>query len=120
MVDGKLMALPEPSFVDGPNLLWLRKDWMDELGLEEPETVEDAIEIIRAFVEKDPGGNGEGNTIGLVCHGDLTERADIIMSFSWILFSPLLMRSPSSGCAMRRGMWPMAPYSRRRRRHWDI
>ena len=58
MVDGKLMALPEPSFVDGPNLLWLRKDWMDELGLEEPETVEDAIEIIRAFVEKDPGGNG--------------------------------------------------------------
>ncbi|HIY60066.1 MAG TPA: extracellular solute-binding protein [Candidatus Eisenbergiella pullistercoris] len=72
MVDGKLMALPEPSFVDGPNLLWLRKDWMDELGLEEPETVEDAIEIIRAFVEKDPGGNGEGNTIGLVCHGDLT------------------------------------------------
>ena len=72
MVDGKLMALPEPSFVDGPNLLWLRKDWMDKLGLEDPETVEDAIEIIRAFVEKDPGGNGAGNTIGLVCHGDLT------------------------------------------------
>lgn len=72
MVDGKLMALPEPSFGDGPNLLWLRKDWMDALGLEEPETVEDAVDIIRAFVEKDPGGNGEGNTIGLVCHADLT------------------------------------------------
>ena len=43
MVDGRLMALPEPSFVDGPNLLWLRKDWMDALGLEEPETMEDAI-----------------------------------------------------------------------------
>ena len=72
MVDGKLMALPEPSFGDGPNLLWLRKDWMDALGLEEPENVEDAVNIIRAFVEKDPGGNGEGNTIGLVCHEDLT------------------------------------------------
>ena len=56
----------EPSFVDGPNLLWLRKDWMDALGLEEPETMEDAIEIVRAFVEQDPGGNGAGNTIGLV------------------------------------------------------
>lgn len=72
MVDGRLMALPEPSFVDGPNLLWLRKDWMDALGLEEPETMEDAIEIVRAFVEQDPGGNGAGNTIGLVCHADLT------------------------------------------------
>ena len=72
MVDGKLMALPEPSFRDGPNLLWLRKDWMDALGLEEPENVEDAVNIIRAFVETDPGGNGEGNTIGLVCHEDLT------------------------------------------------
>mgnify|MGYP005806198159 CR=1 FL=1 len=72
MVDGKLLDLPGPGFVEGPNLFWRREDWMDEVGLGEPETVEDAIEIIRAFVEKDPGGNGEGNTIGLVCHGDLT------------------------------------------------
>ena len=72
MIDGKLMALPEPSFVDGPNLLWLRKDWMDKLGLEAPDTIEDAVEIVRAFVEQDPGNNGEGNTIGLVCHSDLT------------------------------------------------
>ena len=72
MIDGRLMALPEPSFVDGPNLLWLRRDWMDKLGLEAPDTIEEAIEIVRAFVEQDPGNNGEGNTIGLVCHSDLT------------------------------------------------
>lgn len=72
MIDGRLMALPEPSFVDGPNLLWLRRDWMDELGLEAPDTIEEAVEIVRAFVEQDPGNNGEGNTIGLVCHSDLT------------------------------------------------
>ena len=72
MIDGRLMALPEPSFVDGPNLLWLRRDWMDELGLEAPDTMDEAVEIVRAFVEQDPGNNGEGNTIGLVCHSDLT------------------------------------------------
>lgn len=71
-VDGKLMALPEPSFVDGPNFFWVRKDWMDKLGLEEPQTIEDVEKIIRAFVNEDPGENGEGNTIGLVCHSDLT------------------------------------------------
>ena len=32
VVDGKLMALPEPCFVDGPLLLWLRQDWMEKLA----------------------------------------------------------------------------------------
>ncbi len=27
---------------------------------------------MRAFVENDPGQNGEGSTVGLVCHSDLT------------------------------------------------
>lgn len=72
VVDGKLMALPEPSFADGPLLLWLRRDWMEKLGLSDPETVEDVVDIVRAFVRKDPGENGEGNTVGLVCHSDLT------------------------------------------------
>lgn len=72
IIDGKLMALPEPNFVDGPNFLWLRKDWMDKLGLSAPETVEDVEAIVRTFIEEDPGENGEGNTIGLVCHSDLT------------------------------------------------
>lgn len=72
---GKLMALPETNIAEGPNLLWLRKDWMDELGLDAPKTLDDAIEIIRAFIELDPGGNGEGNTVGLVCHTTLTGGA---------------------------------------------
>lgn len=70
--DGKIMALPETNITDGPNLIWLRKDWMDQLGLSEPKTVEDAMEIIKAFVELDPGKNGEGNTVGIVCDTSLS------------------------------------------------
>ena len=70
--DGRLMAIPETSISSGPSLIWLRKDWMDSLELDEPETIDDVIEIVRAFVEKDPGGNGKGNTIGLVCDEELT------------------------------------------------
>lgn len=69
---GRLMALPETNIAEGPNLLWLRKDWMDKLGLEEPKTLDDAVEIIRAFLREDPGDNGEGNTVGLVCDTVLT------------------------------------------------
>ncbi len=65
--DGKIMAIPETNIEDGPNLVWLRKDWMDELGLEEPKTLLDVENIVAQFVEKDPGNNGEGNTVGLVC-----------------------------------------------------
>lgn len=65
--DGKIMAIPETNIEDGPNLIWLRKDWMDELSLEEPKNLADAEYIISQFIEKDPGGNGVGNTIGLVC-----------------------------------------------------
>lgn len=72
MVDGRLMALPEPNFVDGPNFLWLRRDWMDALGLGQPHTLVDVENTVRAFIEKDPGNNGKNGTIGLVCHADLT------------------------------------------------
>lgn len=69
--DGKIMAIPETNISDGPNLIWLRKDWMDALGLSAPRTLSDVEEIIRQFKEKDPGHNGAGNTVGLVCDTSL-------------------------------------------------
>lgn len=74
--DGKLMALPETNIENGASLLWLRKDWLDKLGLSAPETIDDVEEIVREFVEKDPGGNGEGKTLGLVCDDELTGGGD--------------------------------------------
>lgn len=70
--DGKIMAIPETNIDDGPNLLWLRRDWMDKLGLESPKTIEDAEAIVQAFIEKDPGENGEGKTVGFVCDPELS------------------------------------------------
>lgn len=69
--DDRIMAIPETNISDGPNLIWLRKDWMDKLGLEAPRTLSDAEEIIRQFIEKDPGNNGVGSTVGLVADTSL-------------------------------------------------
>lgn len=63
--DGKLYAMPTTNISGGPEFLWLRKDWMDQLGLEEPETLEDIEAIVTAFVEQDPGNNGAGKTVGI-------------------------------------------------------
>lgn len=43
----------------------IRKDWLDRLGLEEPETTDDLQEIAKAFTEGDPNGDGSATT-GLI------------------------------------------------------
>lgn len=75
--DGKIMAIPDVNISYGPNLLWIRKDWLDKLGLELPESLEDMEYVIRQFIEKDPGGNGEGKTIGLLCDQDISGNYDL-------------------------------------------
>ena len=72
--NGKLMALPETNIDAGPNMIWLRKDWMNKLNLEPPKSLEDVENIINEFVIKDPGGNGSGNTIGLACVPEITSE----------------------------------------------
>ncbi|MWV44479.1 extracellular solute-binding protein [Paenibacillus sp. HJL G12] len=64
--DDKLMAIPNivPQG-DAPYFLWVRKDWLDKLGLEEPKTIDDIEAVAKAFMEKDPDGNGKADTIGL-------------------------------------------------------
>ena len=69
--DGKLMAVPETVIDHGPCLLWLRKDWMDQLGLEEPETLEEGFEIVEAFVKNRMGAGQGEEPVGLVCDTDL-------------------------------------------------
>lgn len=64
-IDGKLYALSTANIGYGHDILWLRKDWLDKLGLEVPKTMDELKFVLKEFVEKDPGGNGEGNTIGL-------------------------------------------------------
>lgn len=75
--DGKIMALPETNITDGPNLVWLRKDWMDKLGLSEPHTIDDVVNIVKHFISEDSGNNGvdasgKPNTVGLAVDTDVT------------------------------------------------
>jgi len=63
---GKLMAIPNISVqADSVAMVWVRKDWLDKLGLQPPKTVDDVERIAKAFVENDPDGNGKADTIGI-------------------------------------------------------
>lgn len=73
--DGKLMAFPETEVYTGPALLWMRKDWIDSLGLEEPETLDEAREIVQKFVELNPGNSPMGN-VGIVFDSSIIGQSD--------------------------------------------
>ncbi|MBQ8823271.1 MAG: extracellular solute-binding protein [Lachnospiraceae bacterium] len=86
--DGKLMALPETSISDGPNLIWLRQDWLDKLGLEPPGTIEELENVVRAFITENPGGNAPGETVGIMCNTDLCGENGISLEYQLdILFA---------------------------------
>ena len=70
--DGRLYALPDAEVDHGASLLWLRKDWMERLGLSDPVTLEEGMEIIRQFVKADMAGNQE--TVGLAGSTDLVSE----------------------------------------------
>lgn len=44
----------------------IRKDWLAEVGLELPKTVDDLYEVAKAFTERDPDGNGKDDTYGII------------------------------------------------------
>lgn len=62
--DGKLMAFPNVSpGADAQNLLWVRQDWLDELGLEAPETMDDIINVAKVFMDKKGSVGLPGNQV---------------------------------------------------------
>lgn len=67
--DGHFYAIPRISFLDGTlactdAAMIVRRDWMDNLSLDNPENLEEFISLITAFAKDDPDGNGIDDTIG--------------------------------------------------------
>ncbi len=64
-VDGNMMAIPALNVPDNAyGLVWVRKDWLDALGLEGPKTMDDVISIAEQFMSEDPGNVGD-NIVGI-------------------------------------------------------
>ena len=66
--DGKMYNLPTVNECFhcslGPKL-WVYEPWLDKLGLEMPTTIEDFKEMLIAFRDRDPNGNGLKDEIPL-------------------------------------------------------
>lgn len=63
-IDGKVYAIPA-GYGGGFFTRSFRKDWLDQLGIDTPKTVDELYEAARAFTEDDPDQNGIDDTYGL-------------------------------------------------------
>lgn len=68
MADGKIYGFPtfyDPNFESlRAGTPWIKKDWLDKLGLKEPETPDELYTVLKAFKEQDPNGNGQADELG--------------------------------------------------------
>ncbi|CAM4121046.1 ABC transporter substrate-binding protein [Paenibacillus alkaliterrae] len=66
--DGNIYALPQINecyHCDNALKLWINKAWLDKLGLQLPTTTEEFYQVMKAFKEEDPNGNGKQDEIPL-------------------------------------------------------
>ena len=80
---GQTYAVP---FSAQANVLLIRKDWLDKLGLQPPKTWADLAAVAQAFTTKDPDGDGKNDTYGLAVPGS-TARGYTSWFWSSFLYS---------------------------------
>lgn len=69
--DGQIIAIPQiDSSIDTAPFLWIRKDWLDNLGMAMPTTMDELYQVMAAFKNNDPDQNGVADTVGLILNKD--------------------------------------------------
>jgi putative aldouronate transport system substrate-binding protein len=67
--DGNIYSLPNVSscpHCDPSNRFWINSVWLEELGLDMPTTTEEFKQVLIAFRDRDPNGNGRADEIPLI------------------------------------------------------
>ncbi|MCA5892968.1 extracellular solute-binding protein [Isoptericola sp. NEAU-Y5] len=64
-IDGHLYGVPFQKIKARYGVV-VRQDWLNNLGLEVPHTIEDLTKVAHAFTHDDPDGNGKDDTTGFI------------------------------------------------------
>jgi putative aldouronate transport system substrate-binding protein len=67
--DGSIAALPFINAAPLQNCLWVNTEWLDTLGLPMPGTAEELANVLAAFKNGDPNGNGRRDEVPLMFLG---------------------------------------------------
>lgn len=87
--NGHIYAIPSLTETQGIELMYVRKDWLDNLGLKPPRTLDEYYTVIKAFAQNDPDRNGLHDTMGLILTENMGRTAPFFGAFgvqldSWV------------------------------------
>lgn len=100
-IDGRSYGFGTPSIIVKNEGLVCRQDWLDNLGLQQPKTTEELLNVLRAFTFNDPDKNGKNDTYG---YGAFIE-ANSYESYPGRRFEPLMGAFGVEGC------WNMSKFN---------
>lgn len=64
---------------------WMYQPWLDTLGLEQPTTTEEFVDVLKAFRDKDPNGNGQQDEIPMTYYNETRYLVRYLMN-SFVYF----------------------------------
>ena len=88
--DGKTYGIACTPYLTEGQVMIIRQDWLDNLGLSAPTNLEEFEAVIKAFTEDDPDGNGVNDTYGFAYSGEG------IYNTGWVA-DPVTLFSANSG-----------------------
>ncbi len=75
-IEGRVYGLPLERGISRDSVTY-RYDWLQNLGLEDPKTVTELVDMLKKFTTDDPDGNGAADTYGTVT--DPTGRIAVML-----------------------------------------
>lgn len=73
--EGERYGIPLPGSAGGSLGTIVRADWLNALGLKNPETLDEYRNVLKAFTYNDPDKNGKDDTYGFTARKDLAYAA---------------------------------------------
>ncbi|MCL2831725.1 MAG: extracellular solute-binding protein [Treponema sp.] len=82
-----------------PNRLYINRTWLSNLGLQEPKSTDDLRNVLTAFRDKDPNGNGRKDEIGVFGWYNGTYGENVITSLinAFVYYNPGQLALDASG-----------------------
>ncbi|TYP79279.1 extracellular solute-binding protein [Paenibacillus methanolicus] len=86
--NGQIYAVASLRNTRALTTVWVRQDWLDKLKLKVPTTIEELIDVARAFRDQDPDGNGKPDTVpiaGSLAYTPIIEDLFFARGWEWFM-----------------------------------
>ncbi|WP_274652677.1 extracellular solute-binding protein [Paenibacillus humicola] len=79
-LDGKVYSIFRSRSLVGDGMIY-RKDWLDNLGMKAPTTIDELYNTLKAFTQNDPDKDGKNDTVGVAEESSLRGFNFILAAF---------------------------------------